>query len=880
MVSYLVNMATSHSSDISQLFHQCDKEPIHIPGAIQPHGYLLAADKDNLSIKYISKNWEELLGKDVRQLLKQPLSTVLGQNIHLTIKEFLSEQPTDCVRPSELAQWQYGKAGFNVLFHVQEQLIILELEPLKTQLHRPSFHWLDRYQNLISQISLQEMLGESAREIRRLAGYDRVMIYRFHPDMHGEVVAEAKRSDLESFLGLHYPATDIPKQARQLYLTNWTRLLVNVNYAAVPLLTHESYDRPLDMSLSTLRSVSPVHVKYLQNMGVSATLTISIIYQGQLWGLIACHHYQPKFVNFQTRSTCELIGRLLSLYLPEKEQKEIKSAISTKEEQLLRIVEQMEKKNDFVKGLIINRHLLSLFDHVDGAAVIFQDVCHLLGNTPDESSIRRFIEWYEKNRKNENPFFNHQLSHDCPKAGLSGQAQGVLLLRIYEHKSVYIIWFRPEYQHHIHWAGNPEKAVKADNGVLQLSPRESFRQFLETVAGQALPWSMADIALAKKLGYMLRDKLLDIQQAQLSDTQALFRMIYEQSSDALFLSDFQQRKILDCNQKAVELFEAESKQMLINSSGAELHAADKEKKQQEHSYILAELAQKNEVTLDVQYRTLQGNTFWGRFTAKVLQGSLQQLHIVRVTDISQSKRHAEELKRQNEELQKVNQELDRFVYSASHDLRAPISSLLGLLQVAESMDDVKEILKYLELGKKSLYRLDHFIQEILDYSRNSRLEVKKVAVDLQNLISEVLENYAYVESYQKISKEVQVRGDFSFYSDTFRLKVILNNLLSNALRYSLPREELSYVRVTADISKWQAVITVSDNGMGIREHHLSRIFDMFYRADSLKAGSGLGLYIVKETLAKLGGSIEVTSEFEKGTTFRLVIPNELPAIEK
>jgi PAS domain S-box-containing protein len=871
-------MSKSDTFPTNELLGQCEKEPIHIPGAIQSHGLLIVADKHHFGIRYISKNWEDLLEKEAGHCLQLPLSEVLGDQLSLALRELLSDDTNSYYRPTELSYWKHEHGNYLVLFHLRDELLILELEPQQEAPKRASFQWLDRYQNMVDEVSLQEMLEESAREIRRLTGYDRVMMYRFHPDMHGEVQAEEKRSDLESFLGLHYPASDIPRQARQLYLTNWTRLLVDVNYSSVPVLTLESSAQSLDMSHATLRSVSPVHIEYLQNMGVSATLTISIIYQGQLWGLIACHHYRPKFTDFHTRSTCELIGRLLSLYLPQKEQKEINDKVRQKQQHITKILNFIDRENDFVAGLMHQRTMLRLVDHARGAAICYEGQLHLIGDTPRAAQLREFIDWYEEKMPENKIFHTYSLADDYPHAqAFPDYIRGLMLLKVHEQSRVYILWFRGEYQQHIYWAGNPEKAVKTTDGQFRLSPRESFRQFLETVEGQSEPWTAADIELVRQTGEALRDRLLNLQHYHMSDVRVLFQMIYEQSSDAIFMADVESGLIIDCNSTAVHMFEAEDKEALMGTNGLDLHDGGEEERKAHEEFVMDQLSHQQEASVDVLYKSLKGRRFWGRFNAKFLQRFMRKVYIVRVADISESKHYEVQLERHNKELKKVNRELDRFVYSASHDLRAPIASLMGLLEVARDMKDVEEILTYLDLGRKSLERLDHFIQEILDYSRNSRMELKSEAIDFRQLIEGVMENYAYIDEFAGIDRQVEVSGSTTLYSDPFRLKVVLNNLISNALRYNNAQQEQPYVKISAKINEQEAVITVSDNGRGIPEPHLDKIFEMFYRADSQKSGSGLGLYIVKETLDKLKGSVSVNSAFTRGTTFRIVLPNGGPA---
>jgi light-regulated signal transduction histidine kinase (bacteriophytochrome) len=859
--------------EIAELLKTCDREPIHIPGTIQPHGFLLGADNQSFSVKYASENWANLLELPLSEILGMPLAEIFGRYLLLRLQELMQTPAEDYQRPTLVYEWEFKQQKYHLLFHRVRDLIILELEPQSQAETKASFQWLDRYQNRIRSISLQEMYQEVVKEIRRMTGYDRVMIYKFHPDQHGEVVAEDKRSDLEAYLGLHYPASDIPKQARALYLTNLTRLLVQVDYEPVKVVSKAN--DPLDMSQCGLRGVSPLHLQYLRNMGVGATLTISILHNEKLWGLIACHHEQPKQVDFHTRSTCELVSRLLSLHLPGKEEEEIRKKTDANKYLVDQLIDKIKQTNSFVEGLMGGNELFLLYEEVVGVALLYQNTFKEMGIVPASEKIQEFIRWSNDNHPvHQGLYTSYQLDNDYPLyKDFPSEIKGVLLLKVHDQMPFYLLWFRGEYQKKIYWGGNPEKAVTVNKKGAELTPRNSFSKYLQTISGQAQVWEDYELTLAVLLGQRLRDEVIDLQHGLLQDTTALFQLTYEQSSDALFIANHRDISIVDCNDTAVKLFEAINKSELIGTVGLDLIVGGKEAREKYTQLIKNQLASHGEISQDLHCKTLRGNKFWGRFSAKMLKGVLQKLYIVRVVDISQSKAYENQLREQNRALKKANQELDRFVYSASHDLRAPISSLMGLIQVAQDIDDIEEILKYLDLGKQSLARLDHFIQEILDYSRNARMEIRREEVLLNVIIQDVLDNYAYVEEYRGIRKEVKIKQEVPVYTDPFRLKVILNNLISNALRYSFPDKRNPYVRVQAYATPEQLEVTVEDNGQGIPKNHTAHIFNMFYRADSRKSGSGLGLYIVKETVEKLGGDIELHSEFEKGTTFRLRIPN-------
>lgn len=279
----------------------------------------------------------------------------------------------------------------------------------------------------------------------------------------------------------------------------------------------------------------------------------------------------------------------------------------------------------------------------------------------------------------------------------------------------------------------------------------------------------------------------------------------------------------------------------------------------------------NEETL---FQRKDGSTFWGLESSLatyldngelVFDGAIRDISIVKETQ--------QMLEVQNEELKKINSELDRFVYSASHDLKAPLASVLGLINIARLSQNQEEISQYLRLMEISVRKLDNFIREIIAYSRNSRLELAQDLIHFEQILEEAYENVKYLENYERLDRRLSIEGDVPFYTDSKRLLMIFNNLISNAIIYQNTLAEESFIEIKVRLQPEKAEIHFIDNGQGIAPEHLDNIFKMFYRASQDSKGSGLGLYIVKETIDKLGGSIEVSSVYGEGTDFYLVLPN-------
>ena len=280
---------------------------------------------------------------------------------------------------------------------------------------------------------------------------------------------------------------------------------------------------------------------------------------------------------------------------------------------------------------------------------------------------------------------------------------------------------------------------------------------------------------------------------------------------------------------------------------------------------------------EVCFKRKDGSVFWGLLNSHVTRrGDGKVFYDGTIIDITEKKLSEELLMSKNDDLQKINSELDRFVYSASHDLRAPLTSIMGLVNIAENENPPPTLAKYLQMIKKSILKLDLFVQDIINYSKNSRLEIAREAIDFDELVQESLENLQFLKGSDKIDKKIEVHhenGASDFYSDPTRLNIIFNNTLSNAIKYHNPSVEAPFVKIKAHIHSQGVTIEISDNGQGIPEESISRIFDMFYRATEDSKGSGLGLYIVKETVEKLKGQVALTSKLHQGTTITVQLPN-------
>lgn len=501
---------TSFPLDLSN----CDREPIHIPGAIQPHGFLVACRVTDLAITHVSENIGNLLGAAPQQWIGQPIRRLFApdeaDDRERQLRTALIETKPVYIftlKIRDVAQ------AFDAIAHRNGDYVFLELEPAPTDcdLSTPELYRL--VQSATAQInaanSVATLLQTSADHVRAISGFDRVMVYQFDQEWNGQVVAESKRDDLEPFLGLHYPASDIPRQARELYAKNRLRFIADRSYLPSPIVpaTGPTSADPLDLSYSVLRSVSPIHLEYLANMGVAASMSISLLRDGQLWGLIACHHYQPRFVRYDVRTACELLGQIMSLSLAAVEDHELAVYRQAMRAVSAQIVDRVKRSDNIHHVLIETQPNMLDFVAAEGAAIVMGQQLARIGQTPNEDQIRELSNYLSEHHPTD-VFATDELGALFGTRILASVASGVLVISLGTTRPHQLFWFRTEQVRTVDWAGDPAKSVVKSGEEVRLSPRGSFALWKQTIRGRSKPWTSVEIELAHHLRDGLTRQLL------------------------------------------------------------------------------------------------------------------------------------------------------------------------------------------------------------------------------------------------------------------------------------------------------------------------------------------------------------------------------------
>ena len=486
----------------------CDREPIQIPGTIQPHGCLIACDPTGTTVRRHSANAAGMLS--VGSLaVDSRLEDVFGREVAHTLRNAIATAG-DPARPALRHGLQLpGGDCFDVSVHLHEGNAIIEFEPVTATADQP----LEVARMLISRIrnivEIDQLLERSSRLIHALLGYDRVMIYRFEDDGAGKVISEHKRRDLESFKGQYFPASDIPKQARILYLKNTIRVISDARNERVQIVPERDEENsPLDLSFAHLRSVSPVHCEYLRNMGVAASMSISIIVDGQLWGLIACHHYSPKVLSMPQRIAAETFGEFFSLHLGALLAKQVVEKSQAVRRSLDQFLQQASHHTDIRRLLRSSLDAFRSLLPCDGAGLWLAGSWAGTGTVPDEQLAVQLAERIAETAAGR-VFSTHKVSSDFPDLYPSDRGfAGLIAIPLSQRSRDYLFFFRQEVVQTLNWAGNPDKSYETGPLGDRLTPRKSFAIWKETVRDQAQPWSEADVEVAEAIRAVLVEIVL------------------------------------------------------------------------------------------------------------------------------------------------------------------------------------------------------------------------------------------------------------------------------------------------------------------------------------------------------------------------------------
>jgi light-regulated signal transduction histidine kinase (bacteriophytochrome)/CheY-like chemotaxis protein len=497
----------------------CDREPIHVIGRVQSFGGLISMSSDWI-VNHASVNVHELIGVAAEDLIGKRLKECFSETAIMLIRSRMPMLASpDAVERVFGVELTADGRRFDLSIHLSGRSIVLEFEPRGSERDTNYINYVRPMVERISRAaSSQQLCDDAARQLRNLIGFDRIMVYRFADDGTGVVVSESLKSGMDSFKGLHYPASDIPKQARALYKRNLLRIIADVSDAGAEIIPTVNPDGvPLDLSMSGLRSVSPIHLEYLANMGVQASLSISILKRGKLWGLFACHHESPRVLGYEMRTAAELFGQLFSFVLDQKEVDEGRDdqdrAQLLHDQLMAQLAEDASISENF--DAIVDG-IASVIPY-DGAVGWVDGEFEAIGHTPTRDEFLGLVNFLNTTAASRIYHTDNLVNVYPSAADFVDRAAGMLVLPVSRAPRDYIVLFRRELAKSVTWAGNPDKPVVSGPHGTRLTPRKSFEAWQQIVRNTSAPWQSAEVRAAEALRLTLLEVILRMSDATLRE---------------------------------------------------------------------------------------------------------------------------------------------------------------------------------------------------------------------------------------------------------------------------------------------------------------------------------------------------------------------------
>ncbi len=923
--------AAAQAAAQAQAQTACAKEAIQFINQIQDQGLLLALTRDQVCVAQVSENAARLCGRPAQALVGKPFAAL-----------FQSAPPSHAeaqgaTLPAALSFFRMCH-NHEVLWlgrrHVNAQgIVIWELEPFDEEAGTSSQALLTHAKLQASVKALQAagnlpaQLQTLAEQVQRHTDLDRVLVYRFDREWNGEVVAQALvRGD--SYLGQHFPASDIPPQARAVFLSNTLRTIADAQRPPAGLVPahHPQLDGALDMGLTQLRQPSPIHIEYLQNMGASASVTLSLRDRGRLWGLVACHHMQPKKLCPAATEACQTLAQVASALLALKQEQEDSAYGKHLQAVNGHLQAQMQQQDSTAKGLTHYRpNLLDAVPAAGVAGVLGEGGRWVvLGKVPTMAQILELVEWLKREHAGKDRVATDRLPADYPPAkAFAKVASGLLAIALPRAETSYLLWFRTEVVTEVQWAGNPNKAVERDaHGAFVIHPRSSFELWRQKLTGRSAPWREADLWAALQLRELIIEQEV--------------RRQYRREKEARAETERERRRFSFLSEASVQLsttlkagqIESALGQLSLQA-GAEVAAiwrCNGEGCWQPTQLFCRDAEHLAE--LRAAYGERQ-NPLMGQSTATALQGGCSVLHpyltvaapfggsaaglrprsylavalrdrqgrfigclewlttslartfnakdIELAAQLSLRAATALENAWLFERAQAALRAREEMVAIVSHDLKNPLTAIgldaqVSARAIARGAGEraAAATARILETGE----RMRRLIDELLSLSRleGGQFMVDKAPLSLRRLLQQSADQLnplaaskgGCVKVEMAPSVEPMVLGEWD------RLLQVLSNLGGNAIKFSPPQ---GTVTLGLQVTRGEAIVQVHDEGPGISAADLPKIFQRFWQAKkTAKQGSGIGLAIAKGFVEAHRGRIWAESRPGEGTTVKFALP--------
>jgi light-regulated signal transduction histidine kinase (bacteriophytochrome) len=485
----------------------CGSLPLAFINQIQSYGFLVVTDRD-LRIIQVSDNIGEFLLSGADELLGKVLPELVKKEFQDELRKKIALGQVKAHTVVVLGQSKQPGTSYVTVIHTREDHYIFEFE-LAGEKQENFFDVYEQVREATTAIdkagSFKETLVTAASELKRISGFDKVMIYKFDEDWNGHVLAEAKEPGMAAYLNLHFPASDIPRQARELYLKNPYRQIPDKNYTPAKLypVINPIVSGFLDLSDCNMRAVPKVHIEYLGNMQVVASMSTRIIKDNQLWGLISCHHRSAKFLTYQECSVFEILSGIVSAKLSSMEIKDDSSYHYGQQQVLAAIMENVFSEASLSKGLAKTAKSVMELLNCDGFVYSIGDSIKTFGECPDPAPVEKLLIWLQT-RSLSQVFYTASLAEHFDEAGQMNQlASGIIAMPVVPDNREFLVAFRKEVPHEINWGGNPEEAIRFETDRNTYHPRNSFNQWQEQIKNTSRPFTRNEIFFANELQRIL-----------------------------------------------------------------------------------------------------------------------------------------------------------------------------------------------------------------------------------------------------------------------------------------------------------------------------------------------------------------------------------------
>ncbi len=831
-----------------------------MPGAVQQHGFFLLVDADFDRVLVASENAESYLGIPLRLILGASLQSLLERELLGAIRlAGLSEGSTPRGLVSFLGTFRMGRELFSVVTHCIGQEHALEFE-VQERIVGPEMmnSVITNFVSTLGRLSSEhELCEELARQFSELTGFDRVLLYSFNEQGHGTVLCEINNGKLPSYLGLRFPASDIPPQARELYVLNTVRIIPDAEYHPSPLAGTAGFPaHSLDLSRATLRSVSPVHLEYMRNMGTLSSMSVSILKEGRLWGLLSGHHAEAKSVPYLVRSACDMLTRMATTQLSAfHTAARLRQMVHFHAVQRSALTEMAGAKNT-LQGLV--DQLDALRDVTNAAGVCLADGHDISssGLLPGEPFLHDLIDWLGSLPEFE-IFHSSNLGAEFPASdAVREQASGLLVIRISAVQQRYLLWFRPELVSTVRWAGEPVKSVDA---TLHLHPRASFDEWKEIVRGHSEPWTSMEIDSARDFRGALTIISLRRAEEAIEESDARFQQLTYALPLKIFTVD-------------------DDGQLTYVNERWRSEGLDVRGRWFEHADLSGDEAARVEALWNDAVCT--GQSFETELCLLAHENAPERPNLVRVVpfqrpggdragwigvfiDLTESKQREMAL-RMTEKLALTG----RMTSVIAHEINNPLEAITNLMYLLRmDLGENAAATQYITMAESELERISGITKQTLRWNRETSEAEERIQAG--SLIEDVLRLFVGKIRNRQITLRMEGQRETLLRGIIGQLRQVLANLISNAVDAAPIGTD---IRIGVLRENGQTGLSVHDKGSGIPESIRNQLFEPFFSTKG-DLGNGLGLYISKEIVERHHGHIEVDSSPEHGTTMTMWLPS-------